>query len=145
MVSKRNINNVTNGHLPTQSHQEGNSDSTRMNLNETSRFMQESIEGLAREFQSVARDVKELKRGKSSSTMEQRVGDNLGGFYSPYQQMPYDNLPPYRYHDSPLQNSYPFHEGGCQGRQHIIGGRRGGLGARGYNRPQEEVPKYEAW
>ncbi|KAI5675847.1 hypothetical protein M9H77_06797 [Catharanthus roseus] len=39
------------GHLPTQSHQEALS-------------MQQSIEGLARQFQSVARDVEELKKGQ---------------------------------------------------------------------------------
>ncbi|KAI5667872.1 hypothetical protein M9H77_17725 [Catharanthus roseus] len=48
----------TDGHLTTQSHQEG----------------------LARQFHSVARDVEELKKGKSSATLEQKVGDNLGGF-----------------------------------------------------------------
>ncbi|KAI5668630.1 hypothetical protein M9H77_18483 [Catharanthus roseus] len=35
---------------------------------------------LARQFKSVVRDVKSLKKGKSSAIMEQRVGDNLGGF-----------------------------------------------------------------
>ncbi|KAI5663869.1 hypothetical protein M9H77_23192 [Catharanthus roseus] len=50
----------TDGHLPTQSHQGETSDPTRMNLNET------------------LRDVEELKKGKSSAIMEQRVGDNLG-------------------------------------------------------------------
>ncbi|KAI5663932.1 hypothetical protein M9H77_23255 [Catharanthus roseus] len=38
----------TEGRLPTQSHQEGTSDPTRMNLNETLRSMQESIKVLAR-------------------------------------------------------------------------------------------------
>ncbi|KAI5664453.1 hypothetical protein M9H77_23776 [Catharanthus roseus] len=57
----------TNGHLPTQYHQEGTSDPTRMNFNETLRSMQQSIEGLARQFQSVARDVEDLKKGKSSA------------------------------------------------------------------------------
>ncbi|KAI5680971.1 hypothetical protein M9H77_02198 [Catharanthus roseus] len=61
----------------TPSHQEGTSDPTRMNLNETLRSMQQSIEGLARQFQSIDRDVKELKKDKSCATMEQRVGDNL--------------------------------------------------------------------
>ncbi|KAI5681769.1 hypothetical protein M9H77_02997 [Catharanthus roseus] len=67
------------GDMPTQSHQEGLSDPSRMNLNETLRSMQQSIEGLARQFQSVARDVEELKKSKSSATIEQRVGDKLGG------------------------------------------------------------------
>ncbi|KAI5649842.1 hypothetical protein M9H77_35847 [Catharanthus roseus] len=49
------------GHILTQSHQEGPSDSSRMNLNETLRSI----------------DVEELKKGKSSAIMEQRVGDNL--------------------------------------------------------------------
>ncbi|KAI5676981.1 hypothetical protein M9H77_07931 [Catharanthus roseus] len=41
--------------------------------------MQQSIEGLARQFQSVTKDIEELKKGKNSAMMEQRVGDNLGG------------------------------------------------------------------
>ncbi|KAI5681317.1 hypothetical protein M9H77_02544 [Catharanthus roseus] len=36
------------GQLPTQYHQEGTSDPTRMNLNETLRSIQQSIEGLVR-------------------------------------------------------------------------------------------------
>ncbi|KAI5662336.1 hypothetical protein M9H77_21659 [Catharanthus roseus] len=64
--------------------------------------------GLARQYQSVARGVEELKKGKSSSTMEQRVGDNIG-------------------------------------RPQVRGGRRGGLGGRGHNRPQEEFPRHESW
>ncbi|KAI5649736.1 hypothetical protein M9H77_35741 [Catharanthus roseus] len=52
--------------------------------------MQQSIKGLARQFQNFARDVEELKKGKSIAIMEQRVGDNLG--------------------DMPGQNSHPFHE-----------------------------------
>ncbi|KAI5657886.1 hypothetical protein M9H77_26679 [Catharanthus roseus] len=54
--------NVNGWSLPTQSHQEGTSDLTRMNLNETLRSMQQSIERLARQFQGIARDVKELKK-----------------------------------------------------------------------------------
>ncbi|KAI5675926.1 hypothetical protein M9H77_06876 [Catharanthus roseus] len=41
----------TDGHLPTRSHQEGTSDPTRMNFNETLRSMQQSFEGLAGQFQ----------------------------------------------------------------------------------------------
>ncbi|KAI5664779.1 hypothetical protein M9H77_24102 [Catharanthus roseus] len=43
-----------------------------------------------------------------------------------------------------VQKSYPFHESGYQGRQPTRDGRRGGLGGRGYNKSQEEVPRYEA-
>ncbi|KAI5653829.1 hypothetical protein M9H77_31016 [Catharanthus roseus] len=50
----------------------------------------------------------------------------------------------YRFHDMPVQNSYPFYEGGYQGRPQVRGGRRGGLGERGYYRPQEEFPRHEA-
>ncbi|KAI5653325.1 hypothetical protein M9H77_30512 [Catharanthus roseus] len=60
----------TDDHMPTQSHQEGPSGPSRMNLNKTLRSMQQSIEGLARQFQSVARDVEELKKGKSSAIMK---------------------------------------------------------------------------
>ncbi|KAI5668631.1 hypothetical protein M9H77_18484 [Catharanthus roseus] len=45
----------------------------------------------------------------------------------------------------PVQNSYPFHEGGYQGRPQVTSGRRGGLGGRGYHRTQEEFPRHEAW
>ncbi|KAI5671345.1 hypothetical protein M9H77_11709 [Catharanthus roseus] len=45
----------------------------------------------------------------------------------------------------PVQNSHPFHEDRYQGRPQVRGGRRGGLGGRGYNRPQEEFPRHEAW
>ncbi|KAI5672374.1 hypothetical protein M9H77_12738 [Catharanthus roseus] len=47
-----------------------------MNLNETLRSLQQSVERLARQCKSIARDVQELKRGKSNATMEQRVGDH---------------------------------------------------------------------
>ncbi|KAI5672156.1 hypothetical protein M9H77_12520 [Catharanthus roseus] len=76
----------TDVHLPTQSHQEGTSNPTRINFNETLRSMHQSIEGLARQFQS-----------------------------------------------------------GYQGRPQARGGRRGGLGGRGYHRRQEEFPRYKAW
>ncbi|KAI5653663.1 hypothetical protein M9H77_30850 [Catharanthus roseus] len=93
----------TDGYLPTQSHQEG----------------------LARQFQVVARDVEELKRSKCSATMEQRDRDNLGGFNSPHYQRPFDNVSIYGYHDMPVQNSYPFHDVEYQGRPQIRGGKRG--------------------
>ncbi|KAI5676587.1 hypothetical protein M9H77_07537 [Catharanthus roseus] len=95
-ILNRGLIMSTNGHMPSQSHQEGPSNSSRMNLNETLRSMQQSIEKLAR-------DVEDLKKGKSSATMKQRVGDNLSG------------------------------------------GRRGGLGGRGYHRSQEDYPRQEAW
>ncbi|KAI5658107.1 hypothetical protein M9H77_26900 [Catharanthus roseus] len=101
---------LTDGHLPTQSHEEGTSDPIRMNLNETLQSMQQSIEGLAIQFQGVARDVEELKKGKGSVIIEQRVGDNHEGVHSPPHQRPYDNVPPYGYYDMLVQNSYPFHE-----------------------------------
>ncbi|KAI5675970.1 hypothetical protein M9H77_06920 [Catharanthus roseus] len=123
------------GHLLNQSHQEGTSDPTRMNRNEIFRSMQQSIEGLARQFQSVVRDVEELKKGKSSARMEQRVGDNLGGFNSPHHQRPFDIVSTYGYYDMQVQNSYPFHEGG----------RRGSVGGRGYHTLREEFPRLEAW
>ncbi|KAI5681862.1 hypothetical protein M9H77_03090 [Catharanthus roseus] len=107
--------------------------------------LQQSIESLARQFQDVARDVEELKKGKGSATIEQRVGDNLGEIHSPHLQRPYDNVPPYGYYDMPVQKSYPFYESGYQRRQPTRGGRRGDLGGRGYNRPQEEVPRHETW
>ncbi|KAI5648399.1 hypothetical protein M9H77_34404 [Catharanthus roseus] len=133
----------TDGHLPTQSHQEGTSNPTRINKNETLRSMQQLIEGLARQFKSVAKD--ELKKGKSSPIIEQRVRDNLSGFNLSYHQRPFDNVSTYGYHDMPVQNSYPFHEGGYQGRLQVRGARRGGLGGRGHHRPQEEFPRHEAW
>ncbi|KAI5676550.1 hypothetical protein M9H77_07500 [Catharanthus roseus] len=94
----------TNGHLPTPSHHEGTSDPTRM-------------KGLARQFQGIVRDVEELKKGKRSATVEQRVRDNIGGVSSPHHQRAYENAPPYRYYDMSAQSSYLFHESGYQGRQ----------------------------
>ncbi|KAI5652472.1 hypothetical protein M9H77_29659 [Catharanthus roseus] len=117
----------TDGHMPTQSHQEGPSDPSKMNLNKT------------------LRDIEELKKAKRSATMEQRVGDNLGGFNSPYHQRPYDNVSTYGYHDMLVQHSHPIHDFGYQGRpQHRVG-RRGGIGGRGYHRSQEVYPRGEAW
>ncbi|KAI5675892.1 hypothetical protein M9H77_06842 [Catharanthus roseus] len=77
--------------------------------------------------------------------MEQRVGDNLGGYNSPHHQRPYDNVSTYGYHDMPVQHSHPIHDIGYQGRPQHKGGRRGGLGGKGYHRPQEEYPKQEVW
>ncbi|KAI5652231.1 hypothetical protein M9H77_29418 [Catharanthus roseus] len=128
-------------HLPNPSYQEGTSDLTRMNLNEILRSMQQSIEGLEIQFQGVARDVEELKKGNGSATIEQGVGDNLGGVPSPHYQRAYDNVPPYRCYDVPAQSSYLFHESGYQGMQPTRSERRGGLGGKGYNRPQEEYKK----
>ncbi|KAI5663931.1 hypothetical protein M9H77_23254 [Catharanthus roseus] len=76
--------------------------------------------------------------------MEQRVGDNVGELNTPHHQRPFDNVFTYGYRDMPVQHSYQFHEGGYQGRPQVRGGRRGGLGGRGYYRPQEELPRHEA-
>ncbi|KAI5652624.1 hypothetical protein M9H77_29811 [Catharanthus roseus] len=81
--------------------------------------------GLARRFQSVARDVEELKKGKNISTVEQKSWRTPRGFHSPHHQRPYDNVSLYGYHHMLVQKSYPFFEGGYQGRQPIRGGRRG--------------------
>ncbi|KAI5653952.1 hypothetical protein M9H77_31139 [Catharanthus roseus] len=91
---------------------------------------------LARQFHSVVRDVKEFKKGKSSAIIEQRVGDHLGGFNSPHHQRPFDNVSTYEYHGMPVHKSHPFHEDRYQERRQVKGGRRGGLGGRGYYRPQ---------
>ncbi|KAI5654436.1 hypothetical protein M9H77_31623 [Catharanthus roseus] len=106
---------VYNVKVSTRSHQEGTSDPTRMNLNETLQSMQQSIE-----------DVEDLKKGKGSATIEKRVGENLGGVHLPHHQRVYDNVPPF----------------GCQGRQPTTCGRRGDLGGRGYNKPQEDIFLY---
>ncbi|KAI5667326.1 hypothetical protein M9H77_17179 [Catharanthus roseus] len=111
--------------LKNKFYQEGTGDPTRMNLNETFSSMQQSIEGLARQFHNVASDVEELKRGKSSSTMKQRVADNFGGVNSPHYQRSYDNMSTQGCRDMSAHNSYPFHEGGFQGRPQARGGRRG--------------------
>ncbi|KAI5652243.1 hypothetical protein M9H77_29430 [Catharanthus roseus] len=97
----------TDGHMPTQSHHEGTNNPSRMNLKET------------------LRDVEDLKKGESSATIEQRVGDILGGFNSRHHRRPFDNISTCGYHDTPVQNSHPFHEVGYQGRPQFRGGRRG--------------------
>ncbi|KAI5653983.1 hypothetical protein M9H77_31170 [Catharanthus roseus] len=91
--------------------------------------MQQFIEGSKRQFPGVPRDVEELKKQKGSATIEQRVGDNHGEIHSPHHQRPYDNVPPYGHYDMPWY----------QGKQPTRGGRIGGLGRRGYHRPQEEI------
>ncbi|KAI5683691.1 hypothetical protein M9H77_04919 [Catharanthus roseus] len=111
----------TDGHMPTESYKKGTSEPLMRHVNETLRSLQQLIEGLA------------------------RVGENLGGFNSPYHQRPFDNVSNNGYHDMMVKNSNPFHEQGYQGRPQVRGGRRGGLGGRGYYRPQEEYPGHEAW
>ncbi|KAI5680803.1 hypothetical protein M9H77_02030 [Catharanthus roseus] len=95
-------------HIPTQFYQEGTSEFSMRHVNEILRSLQQSIQELARQYQNVARDVEELKKDKSSATMEQRVGDNLGGFNSPHHKRPFENVSNYGYHDMPVQNSHPF-------------------------------------
>ncbi|KAI5672505.1 hypothetical protein M9H77_12869 [Catharanthus roseus] len=97
--------------MSTKGHSHSVSSLTRMNLNETLRYIQQSIEGLARQFHSVARDVEELKRGKSSASMDQRVGDHFGRVNSPHHRRPHDNMSTQGYHDMSAHNPYPFHEG----------------------------------
>ncbi|KAI5658095.1 hypothetical protein M9H77_26888 [Catharanthus roseus] len=113
------------GQLLTQFHQEGTNDPTRMNLNETLRSMQQSIEGLTRQFHSAATDVEELKGDKNSTLVEQRVGDNFEGINSPHHQRPYGNTSAKGYHDMLAHNPYPFHEVGFQERPQTRGGRSG--------------------
>ncbi|KAI5671384.1 hypothetical protein M9H77_11748 [Catharanthus roseus] len=125
-ILNRGLIMSTEGHRLTQSHQEGPSDSSRMNLNETLRSMQQSIEKLAR-------DVVDLKKGKSSGTMEKRVGDNLHDFNSPHHQRLFNNMSTYGYHDMLIQHSHPIYEGAYERRQQFRDGRRGGLGGRGYH------------
>ncbi|KAI5672099.1 hypothetical protein M9H77_12463 [Catharanthus roseus] len=98
----------TDGHIPTQSYQEGTNERSMRHVNETFWSLQQSIEGLAMQYQSVARDIEELKKRKSSATIEQRVGDNIGGFNSPHHQRPFDNISSYGYHDMPIQSSHPL-------------------------------------
>ncbi|KAI5648724.1 hypothetical protein M9H77_34729 [Catharanthus roseus] len=61
---------------------------------------------------SVVRDVEELKKGKGSHTIEQRIGDNIRGVSSPHHHSVYENAPPYEYYYMSAQSSYPFHESG---------------------------------
>ncbi|KAI5658082.1 hypothetical protein M9H77_26875 [Catharanthus roseus] len=103
----------TEGQLPTQSHQEGTSDPSRMNLNE------------------ILRDVEDLKKGKSSATIEQGVRDNFRGVNSPHHPEYYDNMSTQGYHDMLVHNPYPFHEVRYQGTPQArdgIGGGQGGSG-----------------
>ncbi|KAI5671461.1 hypothetical protein M9H77_11825 [Catharanthus roseus] len=60
------------GHMPTQSYQEGTSKPSLRHVNETLGSLQQSIKGLARQYQSVARDVKDLKR-KEEANYEQNL------------------------------------------------------------------------
>ncbi|KAI5652893.1 hypothetical protein M9H77_30080 [Catharanthus roseus] len=87
----------------------------------------------------------DLKKGKSSASMDQRIGDNFRGVNSSHHQRPYDNMSTQVYHDVSAYNPYPFHEGRFQGRPQARGRRRRGQGGRGYYRPHEKVPRQEAW
>ncbi|KAI5672385.1 hypothetical protein M9H77_12749 [Catharanthus roseus] len=84
-------------------------------------------------------DIKEIKKGKSSATIEQTVGDNFGGVNSSHHPRHYDNISIQGYHDMTIHNPYPFHEVGNQGRPQARHGR-GGQGGRGYYRLHEEAP-----
>ncbi|KAI5677459.1 hypothetical protein M9H77_08409 [Catharanthus roseus] len=95
--------------------------------------MQQFIKGLARQFQSVDRDVEKLKKGKSSATMKQRVGDNLGGFNSPHHQslmIMYLLMDIMTYRANIL---IPFMTLDIK------------EGHKGYHRPQEEYPRQQVW
>ncbi|KAI5667341.1 hypothetical protein M9H77_17194 [Catharanthus roseus] len=58
----------TKGQLPTKSHQEGTSDPSRMNLNETLRSMQQSIERLVRDVEDLKKIENQKKRVGLSKT-----------------------------------------------------------------------------
>ncbi|KAI5653331.1 hypothetical protein M9H77_30518 [Catharanthus roseus] len=90
-------------------------------------------------------DVKDLKKGKSSATIEQRVGDNFVGVNSPHHPRHSESISIQGYHDMSVHNPYPFCEVGYQGRPQARDGRRGEQGGRGYYRPHEETPRQEAW
>ncbi|KAI5667706.1 hypothetical protein M9H77_17559 [Catharanthus roseus] len=69
------------GHMRTQYNQEGTSDPSRMNLNESLRSMHQSIEKLAR-------DVQDLKKAWHDDNLYEEYGDNPhvgqayhGGYY----------------------------------------------------------------
>ncbi|KAI5667906.1 hypothetical protein M9H77_17759 [Catharanthus roseus] len=91
LISQYSLIMSTDGSISTHSYREGTSEPSMMQVTETAQSLQQIVEGLARQYQSVARDIEELKKGKSSPTVEQRVGDNLSGFNSPHHQRPFDS------------------------------------------------------
>ncbi|KAI5662463.1 hypothetical protein M9H77_21786 [Catharanthus roseus] len=97
------------------------------------------INGLARQYQGVARDVEELKKGKGSATIEQRFGTTLEEFLHLIIE---GIMTMYLFMDiMTCQLKVPIY---FMGWQLTRSGRRGGLGGRGYNRPQEEESRHEA-
>ncbi|KAI5650393.1 hypothetical protein M9H77_36398 [Catharanthus roseus] len=120
-ILNRGLIMSTDGHFPTQSHQEGTSEPSIRNLNETLKSMQQSIEELPRQFYSIARHVEELKKGKNSATMEKRVGDNLceerrgslggKGYHISQEEFPRDEA----WCDDNIYNDYGDNPSVCQG------------------------------
>ncbi|KAI5681072.1 hypothetical protein M9H77_02299 [Catharanthus roseus] len=55
----------TDGHMSSQSYQEGTSEPSMRHVNKTLWSIQQSIEGLERQYRSVVGDVEELKKGNS--------------------------------------------------------------------------------
>lgn len=128
------------GQLPTPAHHEGASEASKLNMIDEVHSMRQSMEVMMRQLQSLTKDVGDLKKGKGSTTAEQRVGENLGGAFTPHSQPSYGNFSPYGPYDAPAHST--FHDGG---RDATKGGKRGGKGRRGLNRPHEEFQRDKAW
>ncbi|KAI5676370.1 hypothetical protein M9H77_07320 [Catharanthus roseus] len=82
----------TDCHMSSYSHQEGTSEPSMRQVTKAMRSLQQTVERLSRQYLSVARDIEELKKGKSSASMDPRIGDNFGGINSPYHQRSYNNV-----------------------------------------------------
>ncbi|KAI5672051.1 hypothetical protein M9H77_12415 [Catharanthus roseus] len=87
---------------------------------------------------------KESRRGKNRAyRLEKQRGHNhIKGHVNSHTQKNYQNYNHHGSFETLVQSTHQFYDGG----RHTTprDRRRGGLGGRGYYRPQEEVPRYEA-
>ncbi|KAI5672131.1 hypothetical protein M9H77_12495 [Catharanthus roseus] len=98
---------------------EGASESPHSNLDPMRIIMQE--------LQSIKREIGDMGRDITNLSIEQRYESHIEG----------------NSFGTPVQGTHQFYDGGRYTTPR--GGRTRVLGGRGYNIPQEEVPRHEAW
>ncbi|KAI5666906.1 hypothetical protein M9H77_16759 [Catharanthus roseus] len=123
----------TDAQLPTP-HNEGTSESPHSNLDQINIIMQE--------LQFVIREMREMRGDITNLSIEQRGQSHIKWHVNSHTQRGYGNYNHHGLFGTLVQSTHQFYDGG----RHTTprGGRRGDLGERGSNRPQEEVPRHEA-
>ncbi|KAI5672631.1 hypothetical protein M9H77_12995 [Catharanthus roseus] len=85
----------TDDHMPTHYYQEGTSEPSMRQVTETMLSLQQTVEGLARQNQSVARDIKEPKKGKNSTYLSSCRTQPAGAtFFPPQSSSPHRDVSP---------------------------------------------------